>query len=787
MLPRRIVGLGVCLALLLVLTTVSVAGARDTLVHDGNAAVSNLFSRFAAASNSTIVRTSNTYDGFIPYQPPGELSKYGCVVLPLNGTPINKYYRQRLAAYVEAGGTLVAIGEYAGSPAYNDGAARVVMNQVSLGVTDPGDPDFGAGVGSTMSFDATTLDFFHHTTTNIAAHQITTGVTTIGYDATASITLGAGGLALARTSLLTGSRPFIAVDPIGLGRFVMVADSNVLIDTPDEYTPYDNDVLVKNLCGDNTKPTVTIVTPPNGARYKKDQPVIGDYLCSDDGDRVPPQFPIYHSEIAFCTGPVADGALIDTATGGNKSFTVNAEDLSGNAASKTHNYVVDDTPPVISMTVPSAGLDVATAGIYSRQAVVSANFSCTDDGPAPTITNSVVSGATLLNTASTVMPPAQPLQFVVNCSDSVGNTSTLTHYYYVRDDSLPVITVTNPIAGARFRKGQAVNAAYSCTDADGAADIKPGSLLGTVAVGALIPTAIAGDNLFKVNCKDLADNAAVEVNVPYVVDESPPTINIRVPAAAGKYNKGVQIVADYDCTDPDTTLTFNDILTCNGPVVDAASVDSSIVGPKTFKVDATDVAGNPATKTVSYTILGTSPPAVVISSPANNAAFKIGAAIPFSFACSDPDGPADIKSCTRVGGSGTLDSTKAGKFEVSARVEDFTDNVKTTTHSYTVSANPPAEGKAPTTGKAPVAAKVCKSRRSFTIRVKKKRGVKIVSATVFVNGKKQKTKKGKRITSRVTLIGLKKGRYNVVIRVKLSDGRTATDRRRFKTCTPKGK
>ena len=58
---------------------------------------------------------------------------------------------------------------------------------------------------------------------------------------------------------------------------------------------------------------------------------------------------------------------------------------------------------------------------------------------------------------------------------------------------------------------------------------------------------------------------------------------------------------------------------------------------------------------------------------------------------------------------------------------------------------------------------------------------------VFVNGKKQKTKKGKRITSRVTLIGLKKGRYNVVIKVKLSDGRTATDRRRFKTCTPKGK
>ena len=198
------------------------------------------------------------------------------------------------------------------------------------------------------------------------------------------------------------------------------------------------------------------------------------------------------------------------------------------------------------------------------------------------------------------------------------------------------------------------------------------------------------------------------------------------------------------------------------------------------------MAGNAATKTVNYTILGTSPPAVVISSPANNASFKIGAAIPLSFACSDPDGPADIRSCTRVGGSGTLDSSKAGKFDVAARVEDFSDNVRTATHSYTVTANPPAAGATPGVAGKP-AARVCKSRRSFTIRVKKKRGVKIVSATVFVNGKKQKTKKGKRITSRVTLIGLKKGRYNVVIRVKLSDGRTATDRRRFKTCTPKGK
>ena len=86
------------------------------------------------------------------------------------------------------------------------------------------------------------------------------------------------------------------------------------------------------------------------------------------------------------------------------------------------------------------------------------------------------------------------------------------------------------------------------------------------------------------------------------------------------------------------------------------------------------------------------------------------------------------------------------------------------------------------------ATKVCTSRRQFRIRVKKlKGGVKAVSATVFVNGKKTLTRKGKRVTATVTLKGLKKGTYKVKINVKYSNGRTLSYTRKFKTCTPKGK
>ena len=121
--------------------------------------------------------------------------------------------------------------------------------------------------------------------------------------------------------------------------------------------------------------------------------------------------------------------------------------------------------------------------------------------------------------------------------------------------------------------------------------------------------------------------------------------------------------------------------------------------------------------------------------------------------------------------------------------EDLAGNKATKTVHYTVKGKaglPRGPAVSPSTSK--TTTKVCTSRRQFRIRVKKlKGGVKAVSATVFVNGKKTLTRKGKRVTAIVTLKGLKKGQYKVKINVKYSDGRVLSYTRKFKTCTPKGK
>jgi hypothetical protein len=103
---------------------------------------------------------------------------------------------------------------------------------------------------------------------------------------------------------------------------------------------------------------------------------------------------------------------------------------------------------------------------------------------------------------------------------------------------------------------------------------------------------------------------------------------------------------------------------------------------------------------------------------------------------------------------------------------------------------PKEETAAPAAPAAPAAggvlgtqAKSCTSRRSFKIKLRN-RGQKVVKATVIVNGKRVKVLKGKRLTSRVNLRGLPKGRYSVRIKLELANGKTISGVRRYFTCRP---
>ncbi|MEA2312291.1 MAG: hypothetical protein QOE28_2259 [Solirubrobacteraceae bacterium] len=90
---------------------------------------------------------------------------------------------------------------------------------------------------------------------------------------------------------------------------------------------------------------------------------------------------------------------------------------------------------------------------------------------------------------------------------------------------------------------------------------------------------------------------------------------------------------------------------------------------------------------------------------------------------------------------------------------------------------------APSGGVAGTSAEKCVSRRAFRIKLRN-RGQKVRTATVYVNGKKVRVLRGKRLTSRVDLRGLPKGRVAVRIVLKLAGGRTVSGTRHYHTCVP---
>jgi hypothetical protein len=105
---------------------------------------------------------------------------------------------------------------------------------------------------------------------------------------------------------------------------------------------------------DVTPPTITIVTPEEGASYEQGQPVTASYSCTDN------------DVVASCAGPVASGTAISTSTIGNFDFTVVAKDATGNQQTATRHYsVVGASGEVGGGTAATLNLTLGTPASFS--------------------------------------------------------------------------------------------------------------------------------------------------------------------------------------------------------------------------------------------------------------------------------------------------------------------------------------------------------------------------------------------------------------------------------------
>jgi hypothetical protein len=91
----------------------------------------------------------------------------------------------------------------------------------------------------------------------------------------------------------------------------------------------------------DTTPPGIVITSPSATTYQINQVVNAAYACSD------------LVSLGTCTGDVANGVAINTASGGSHTFTVHATDTAGNPATSSVSY--DVTYGVCVLFDPSKG------------------------------------------------------------------------------------------------------------------------------------------------------------------------------------------------------------------------------------------------------------------------------------------------------------------------------------------------------------------------------------------------------------------------------------------------
>src|SRR5262249_60069088 len=108
-------------------------------------------------------------------------------------------------------------------------------------------------------------------------------------------------------------------------------------------------------------------------------------------------------------------------------------------------------------------------------------------------------------------------------------------------------------------------------------------------------------------------------------DAVPPRSTLTAPADGGAYFLNAAVASSYGCSDPGGS----GVATCVGPGASGSNFNTSSVGPKSFTVNATDVAGNAAVKTNNYNVeykITISP----LKTPANQ-----GSAVPITWLLQD--------------------------------------------------------------------------------------------------------------------------------------------------------
>ena len=309
-------------------------------------------------------------------------------------------------------------------------------------------------------------------------------------------------------------------------------------------------------------------------------------------------------------------------TEGTHVFTAKAVDRAGNESplSTAVSVIVDRTAPA-APTVTGGGLTNDNTPTFTFTSEAGATFTCALDGGDPA---DCASPLTLPTVAD------GPHTLVVVASDAVGNASPAASVDFRVDTAAPTVSIT---ADPGVLTNDATPS-FTFSSPDATATLQcavdqapPATCTSPIELAALAD----GQHTFHVFARDPAGNVSEDTRT-FTVDTAAPAAaftsgpdgptNDATPTFAYTADAGAVIactidgVAEQDCASPHTLAPLAD-------------------GAHTFRVTATDAAGNTRELTRSFTVDTVAPTATITSGPAEGQVLTVDT-VSFDFTFSEP-------------------------------------------------------------------------------------------------------------------------------------------------------
>jgi hypothetical protein len=347
---------------------------------------------------------------------------------------------------------------------------------------------------------------------------------------------------------------------------------------------------------DGTAPTVTISGNP------------GD--PSNDGDPTfvfsagePSAFECKLDDAAFaaCSSPQTYSDLAD----GDHTFAVKATDAAGNTGEAAHAWTIDTTPPTIAITDGPNDPTNDSSGSFSFTAnELGGSFTCRRDGLAFSSCTSPTNYAGLADGLHT---------FEVRATDSLGNIGPVTTYSWTIDTVAPTATIiekpdhpTNDSTPRFTFTSNETGSTFACRLEQGG--FAPCSSPKTY--GALLE----GQHAFAVRATDLAGNTGAAAAYTWTIDSTAPAASITT-RPSNPSNSGSPSFS-FTATEDGSTFACRIDNAAFEPCTSPAGYSGLGDGPHTFRVRATDSAGNSGTETTyAWTIDTVAPTATILEKP----------------------------------------------------------------------------------------------------------------------------------------------------------------------------